>query len=90
MYFVYILQSRSTGRFYVGQCDDLIRRFREHQSGKNPSTRNRGPWLMPYYRIFATRSEAVQWERAIKAKKSAASIRRIILAEVPNEDAETG
>jgi putative endonuclease len=78
MYFVYILQSRASGRFYVGQCDHLIERFHEHQRGANLATRNRGPWWMPYYEIHSSRSEALQREREIKSKKSADSIRRII------------
>jgi predicted GIY-YIG superfamily endonuclease len=44
MYFVYVLQSLNTGRFYVGQCHHLIERFYEHQRGANLATRNRGPW----------------------------------------------
>jgi len=78
MYFVYILQSLSTGRFYVGQCNHLIERFREHQRGANLATRNRGPWWMPYYETHPTRIDAIKRERQIKNMKSAASIRRII------------
>ena len=84
MYFVYILQSLSTSRFYIGQCDHLIERFHEHQSGYNPSTRGRGPWWMPYYEIHATRSDAAKRESAIKRKKSAKSIRSIIAHSYPS------
>ncbi len=84
MYFVYILQSLSTRRFYVGQCDHLVERFREHQDGYTPSTRNRGPWWMPYYEVLTTRSEAVRREREIKRKKSAKSIRVIIAHSFPD------
>jgi putative endonuclease len=86
MYFVYILQSTSSGRFYIGQCDHLIARFREHQRGANLATRNRGPWWMPYDEIYATRSEALRREREIKSMKSAASIRRIIAGSFPGLD----
>jgi len=78
MYFVYILQSQTTGRFYIGQCNHLIERFHEHQRGASQATRNRGPWWMPYYEICSTRSEALRRERELKAKKSALSIRRLI------------
>ena len=78
MYFVYILQSQSTGHFYIGQCDHLIERFREHQRGASLATRNRGPWWMPYYEAYSTRSDALRRERELKAKKSAVSIRRLI------------
>jgi putative endonuclease len=49
MYFVYILQSERTGRFYIGMTDHLLRRFNQHRRGYNKSTRGRGPWQMPYY-----------------------------------------
>jgi putative endonuclease len=83
MYFVYILQSLSTKRFYVGQCDHLIERFYEHQTGRTVSTRNRGPWWMPCYEVYPTRGKAMKREREIKAKKSADSIRRIIRHALP-------
>ncbi|HVM60528.1 MAG TPA: GIY-YIG nuclease family protein [Verrucomicrobiae bacterium] len=84
MYFVYVLQS--TRRFYVGQCDHLIERFHQHQRGANLATRDRGPWWIPCYEIHATRSDALQREREIKLKKSAASIRRIIAHSLPSLD----
>ncbi len=76
MFFVYILQSLSTGYFYIGQCNHLVERFREHQRGASLATRNRGPWWMPHYEIYSTRSDALRRERELKAKKSAVSIRR--------------
>ena len=78
MYFVYILQSRSTGRFYVGQCNHLIERFHEHLRGVNLATRSRGPWWMPYFEVHPTRTDAIRRERKIKAQKSATAIRRLI------------
>ncbi len=38
MYFVYVLQSLDTGRFYIGQTDDLLIRFQQHASGQVRST----------------------------------------------------
>ena len=78
MYFVYILQSVSTGRFYIGQCDHLIERFHEHQRGVNSATRGRGPWRIAYFEVYETRTEARKRETEIKRKKSSTSIRRII------------
>ena len=83
MYFVYILQSLKTKKFYIGQCDHLIERFNEHQKGYTPSTRNRGPWWMPYYEVYSTRKDAVTRERQIKSKKSSKSIRAIIQHNTP-------
>ena len=78
MFFVYILQSITTGRFYIGQCNHLVERFHEHQRGASQATRNRGPWWMPYYEIYANRSDALRREHELKARKSAVSIRRLI------------
>ena len=78
MYFVYILQSLSNGKFYIGSTDNILRRFYEHQAGFTKSTRNRGPWFMPYYEIHKDRSAANKRERELKRKKSSESIRRII------------
>ena len=39
-FYVYVLQSLNTGRFYVGHCDHLIERFHEHQSGYSKATRH--------------------------------------------------
>jgi putative endonuclease len=71
---MYILQSSSTGRFYIGQTQDLPSRFQEHNLGRVPSTRDRGPWELFYSEEFSTRSEASRRERQIKQMKSRAWI----------------
>jgi predicted GIY-YIG superfamily endonuclease len=43
MAFLYILQSETTGRFYVGSTPDLQRRLAEHLRGHALATRSRGP-----------------------------------------------
>jgi putative endonuclease len=86
MYFVYVLQSLSSGRFCVGQCDHLIERFREHQRGASLATRHRGPWWMPYYETYPTRTAAIRRERQIKNMKSATSIRAIIAHSFPGPE----
>ena len=68
LYFVYILRSRSSGRFYIGSCSHLLRRFHQHQSNSVPATRHRGPWWMPYYEIFPTLSTARRRERQLKQR----------------------
>ena len=79
MYFVYILQSLKSGRFYIGQTDCIIIRFHQHMAGEVRSTKGYRPWWMPHYEICETRKQALQRERALKRKKSAESLRRIIV-----------
>ncbi|MDX2064352.1 MAG: GIY-YIG nuclease family protein [Fimbriimonadaceae bacterium] len=78
MWIVYILQSDSNGRYYVGQTIDLCRRLREHASGQTPSTRGRGPYTLVHTESYASRSEATKRERSIKAWKSAVAVRALI------------
>jgi putative endonuclease len=80
VFFVYILQSLRTGRFYVGQTDNLMVRFNQHRQGDVSSTKGYRPWWMPYYECFSSRADALRREREIKRKKSADSIRRLIAA----------
>ena len=78
MFHVYIIQSEKTNRYYTGFTDNPERRLHEHNSGENPSTRNKGPWKLVYHESFETRSEAMKRECEIKSKKSSKSIQRII------------
>ncbi len=66
----YVLQSESSGRLYIGHTQDLGERLRRHQVGRNPSTKGRGPWKLLSVEAFPTRSEAMQHEQWLKAKKS--------------------
>ena len=83
-FFVYILQSTRTGRFYIGHCDHLIERFHEHQAGYSAATRNRGPWWLPYFEIYDTRGDAQKREYALKRKKSAKYLRWLIHETYPS------
>jgi putative endonuclease len=75
---VYILQSESSGKFYVGSTDDLHLRLSEHHRGQTPSTRGRGPWKLVYQERFASLLEARRRELEIKRWKSAKMIHGLI------------
>jgi len=66
---VYILRSLSSKKPYIGQTDNFNRRFSEHQMGKHPATRNRGPWEVLYIISCRDRKEAVALERKLKGMK---------------------
>ena len=75
---LYILQSQSTRRYYVGSTNDLPRRLSEHNREHSPVTRGRGPWKLVYQESFATLPEARRRERDIKNWKSAKLIASLI------------
>ena len=66
MFYVYILQSISSGRYYTGSTGNLEDRMNRHQQDRSKSTRGKGPWQLVYSKAFLTRSEAVKQEYKIK------------------------
>ena len=74
MAFVYILQSESTGRYYVGSTNDLERRLTEHKRAHCLATRGRGPWKLVYQEFYSTLIEARRREWQLKSWKSAKKI----------------
>ena len=70
MFYVYILRSEKSGRYYIGYSENPEARLAEHNSGKAKSTRNYRPWKKGYQEKFLTEQQAVQRERYIKSMKS--------------------
>ena len=71
MFFVYILRSETSGKFYTGQTNDLNRRLLEHNDPSHNSakytTKNKGPWVLIYQEEFPARSEAMNREKWLKS-----------------------
>ena len=79
-FFLYILQSESTGRYYVGQTQDIEVRIAYHNANYSLALKNRGPWKLVYSEQYATRSEAVRREGYIKRQKDRRFIERLVSA----------
>ena len=75
---VYILQSQSSDRFYIGSAADAEIRLAEHQRGQTRSTRGRGPWIMVYQEEFDTIVEARRRDRQLKSWKSHRTIQMLV------------
>jgi putative endonuclease len=75
---LYILQSETSGRYYVGQTEDLDARVAQHNANYTKSLRNRGPWKLVYSEGFETRGEAVRRERQIKSWKDRKLIEQLM------------
>ena len=69
MYSTYILISESTGKLYIGQTNNLNARISRHNSNKNFTTKNKGPWRLLFSKDFNTRSEAMMYEKKLKSIK---------------------
>jgi len=71
-YRAYILQSKTTGRYYYGHTDDLYRRLRHHNDpdyhGSKTTKRFEGPWVAVWSQQVESRSEAMMLEWQIKKR----------------------
>jgi putative endonuclease len=69
MYFVYILYSSKTDKYYIGSTDDLESRLKHHNYGATPSTKSGAPnWNIVHKEILPDKSAALKRELEIKRK----------------------
>jgi len=66
MYYVYVLRSLVTNRYYTGSTADVAERLRHHNSGATKSTRHGIPWVVVHTETLSTRQEALRRERSLK------------------------
>jgi putative endonuclease len=78
MFFVYILQSEKSARFYIGYSENPDRRLAEHNSGKVKSTKPFRPWIKVYIESYLSEAEAIKREKYLKAMKSKVYIQNLI------------
>jgi putative endonuclease len=67
-YYVYILKSLKTGRYYVGQTSNLTQRLQQHNSPEAGHTLKEQPWELAWSCTVSSRQEAMQLERKIKKR----------------------
>ena len=78
MYFIYVIRSKVRDYTYIGQCNNLEKRIKEHNKGKVPSTKPYLPLELKYYEKFATRQEAVIKEKYYKTTTGRKLIKQLI------------
>jgi len=66
MYYTYVLKSEKDGKFYVGFCNDLKRRVKEHNNGEVEATKSRRPLMLVYYEACLDEKRAVKREKYLK------------------------
>jgi putative endonuclease len=81
MYYVYILFSTSSDRYYIGHTPDVQKRLEEHNNPQRSDkyTAKHLPWmLILFFKISTDRGEAMIVERFIKNQKSRLFIEKLI------------
>jgi len=76
MHFLYILHSLKDGNFYTGITENLERRLKEHESGKNFSTAPRRPLKLIYYEAYFLKEDAEAREKYLKTSMGRRVIRK--------------
>ncbi|MDD5110517.1 MAG: GIY-YIG nuclease family protein [Patescibacteria group bacterium] len=71
MFYVYLLQSKKDGNFYLGSTNDLRKRFREHNDGEVRSTKSRIPFELLYYEAYKVERDARLREHNLKLRANA-------------------
>ena len=67
MFYTYLLKSKIDGHWYTGYTSDLRKRLREHNEGKNTSTKYRGPFELLYYEACINEEDAKAREKSLKS-----------------------
>ena len=82
MYYVYILESENSGRWYIGMSEDPEKRLREeHNVGNVRATKGYRPYRLVYKERYETRVQALRRERQIK---NSGAIRKGIKRQLTN------
>ncbi|PIT90938.1 excinuclease ABC subunit C [Candidatus Kaiserbacteria bacterium CG10_big_fil_rev_8_21_14_0_10_49_17] len=67
MYWVYVLRQSKTRELYIGKTNDLKRRLRDHQKGRQSATRRKdGEWRIVYAEMYISKRDADERERKLK------------------------
>jgi len=78
MYYTYILKSKKDGKLYVGFCEDLERRLKEHNIGLVEATKKRKPLELIYYEACKNKYDAIRREKSFKTGFGRAYLKRRI------------
>mgnify|MGYP003338869386 CR=1 FL=1 len=80
MFYIYILYSENSDKYYVGYTNDPERRLIEHNTKAFTTyTSKHRPWRMEFFfPLSENKSDAMRVEKYIKKQKSATFIRKII------------
>ena len=66
MYYVYIIYSSETDRYYKGITQNVEKRVAEHNKGLSRYTKDKGPWELVYLKAAGDKSSALIEEKRLK------------------------
>jgi len=66
MFYVYVLKSKTDDKLYIGYTGNLRKRVKEHDEGRNFSTKSRIPFKLVYYESYVASDDAKEREKQLK------------------------
>lgn len=82
MAFVYIIQDKISGRYYIGSCLDLDKRVKRHSRHTGGNTTKHGEWELVYYRELPDILDARLLEKKVKSYKGGNAFKKIVHGDV--------
>ena len=77
MFYIYVLRSKYFRKSYVGSTDDLFRRLKENNAGKNIYTNRYKPWEIIYKEAYKTHKLALDREKYLKTRSGRRFLKKI-------------
>lgn len=77
-FYVYILKSINYDFIYVGQTDDLRRRFKEHNNKIELSIKHYAPYSLIHYEAYRNKKDAKRREEYFKTTKGKTTLRTML------------
>lgn len=78
-HYVYVLESLSKEKeLYIGYSTDVRQRLREHNAGKNVSTKKYRPWSAIFYEAYLEESDAKRREKYLKTSQGKRLFKRML------------
>ena len=78
MFYVYVIKSEMTGKYYIGFSRDIKYRLKQHNAGHVNTTKYKGPYSLIYKEEFVSKTEALKREKKIKSYKGGRAFKKLI------------
>lgn len=63
---------------YIGSTNNLIRRFNEHNQGKNFSTKSSMPWRLIHFEAYLNERDVMRREKYLKTNQGSRLLKRML------------
>ena len=85
-YYVYVLESLSDGNWYTGYTTNSRRRIKEHNLGRNNSTKNRRPLKLIYFEGGLNQQDTLAREKYLKSGMGKRYLKNRLKKHINDED----